>query len=369
MDRQSENIELSENAFLWLQNQNNKEKADNLWQGLSAMEKVLLNSVKENSEFMQREIEELKDKNIAIKNHLAFYKAAMKQVDTPVFIKDEEARYCVVNDSFLDFCKITEQDIIGNKVNSLEILTDAEKQKTNERDQELLENLSSVNKEVTFSLKEDKQRFWFNGTGFQDSLGRKGIVGILSDVSSLMAQNDELSTQLDELFSEKKQFEMLAITDPLTGLYNKLSMNIHMQRLIRGNELYNTNFSVLMFDIDHFKQVNDNYGHLEGDEVLRKTGKLILETSRKVDICIRYGGEEFLILLPGTSLNNAKIFAQRLCYILPKKVVKSDDSSVTISIGVTEYVKDESVEDLIKRADSYLYSAKKNGRNQVMGGN
>jgi len=140
-------------------------------------------------------------------------------------------------------------------------------------------------------------------------------------------------------------------------------MNIRLNEEILKAKRYNTPLSIIYFDIDHFKQINDTYGHKKGDFILKEVSKIILQNIRKTDIFGRWGGEEFIIILPFTNLENALILAEKL----RKKIEEHDFDgiNITISFGVTELKIDDNADTLINRADEALYKAKNKGRNRV----
>ena len=140
-------------------------------------------------------------------------------------------------------------------------------------------------------------------------------------------------------------------------------MNIRLNEEILKAKRYNTPLSIIYFDIDHFKQINDTYGHKKGDFILKEVSKIILQNIRKTDIFGRWGGEEFIIILPFTDLENALILAEKL----RKKIEEHDFDgiNITISFGVTELKIDDNADTLINRADEALYKAKNKGRNRV----
>jgi len=164
------------------------------------------------------------------------------------------------------------------------------------------------------------------------------------------------------------RMQTLAMTDTLTGIYNRRQfMSLGVQEFQRARR-YNRNFSVIMIDIDHFKKVNDTYGHMVGDSVLQQVAVLIQRTLRSVDIPGRYGGEEFSIILPETGTEEAQRVAERLRSLLEEKVmlVVNHSIRITASFGVASYVRDDqSLETLLNQADRALYTAKQAGRNQV----
>lgn len=156
-----------------------------------------------------------------------------------------------------------------------------------------------------------------------------------------------------------------ASTDSLTGLLNRRALyqvlNIEMERFVR----YQKPFSVINFDVDHFKNINDTHGHLVGDEVLRDMAQLVRNTIRQVDYAGRWGGEEFLIILPDTDLHAAGFLAERLRVAL-RQSYYGKVSNVTASFGVTAYQAGQNLEEMLHSADSAMYQAKQNGRDQVV---
>jgi len=128
-------------------------------------------------------------------------------------------------------------------------------------------------------------------------------------------------------------------------------------------------FSVLMIDIDKFKNINDNYGHGIGDLVIKKVASVCEKSIKTDDLAIRWGGEEFVILLTNTDIKNGEIIAERIRSNIEKSIIQIDEKksiSITISIGITQYLNNENSESIVNRADEHLYSAKKTGRNKVV---
>ncbi len=165
-----------------------------------------------------------------------------------------------------------------------------------------------------------------------------------------------------------KETQDQAITDPLTGVYNRRGLfqigDFEFERARRINRP----FSAMIFDIDHFKKVNDQYGHATGDQTLRGMAERCRVSSRSVDVIGRYGGEEFVVLLPETNLESARMVAERLRMTIMKEPFATDggDLPVTISIGVAETSQQDTLKTLIERADMALYEAKRAGRNCVV---
>lgn len=158
-----------------------------------------------------------------------------------------------------------------------------------------------------------------------------------------------------------------ALTDPLTGAYNRRQMDISLTEAIERNRRTGAPVSILALDIDHFKRVNDDFGHHVGDKVLKGMVSLIKNRSRKLDRLFRMGGEEFLLLLPDTRANAAVKQAEALRKLMSETAL-IEQRPVTISIGVAEYWSEQTQEEWMQTADDALYQAKNQGRNMVVCG-
>lgn len=180
----------------------------------------------------------------------------------------------------------------------------------------------------------------------------------------------ELAERNRQLESMLHHVESLAITDPLTGIFNRRRFNDVLRREVAVTRRYKNALSLLMLDLDHFKQINDRFGHDAGDDVLRAIANTLTSGLREVDLAARYGGEEFAVIMPQTAKANAAIVARRIgAHIAGMKFTFHGESvGVTSSIGVAD-VADLSVieaENLVKAADIALYEAKRTGRNRIV---
>lgn len=180
----------------------------------------------------------------------------------------------------------------------------------------------------------------------------------------------QTATDLNQVSTLKRE----NILDPLIGIYNRRHLNLKMTEEIERAHRYNFQLSMLLLDIDHFKNVNDTYGHYIGDLVLKSLGHLLLKNVRKTDIVARYGGEEIAIIATHTSVPTAADLAERLRQVVETSVMVPADEqegrqavSISVSIGVAGL--DQQIVDrqsLIERTDEALYSAKQKGRNRVV---
>jgi diguanylate cyclase (GGDEF)-like protein len=178
---------------------------------------------------------------------------------------------------------------------------------------------------------------------------------------------DELKEKNRELEAVLSKLEVLAITDPLTELYNRRYFETVMEREFSRTVRYKSPSSCLMIDVDHFKNVNDEYGHRAGDLVLKELATIIKDCLRKIDTVARWGGEEFIVLLPGTNKTNALRAASRILNSISGHKFSGIAQQITVSIGIAS-VPDppiNSAERLIDTADFALYEAKSKGRNRI----
>ncbi|AEA33669.1 GGDEF domain-containing protein [Hippea maritima] len=171
---------------------------------------------------------------------------------------------------------------------------------------------------------------------------------------------DEAKKTIEELKEKLKKAEENLIIDPLTGVYNRRGLLHFLKIEIARAKRYKQPMSIIMADLDHFSRVNNTYGHLAGDIVLKGFCKTVKSLIRATDIAARYGGEEFIIILPNTDIDSAYEVAEKIRNAISKLKFKYKDEtfSITSSFGVSQYKDDETIEKLIKRADAALYKAK-----------
>ena len=204
-------------------------------------------------------------------------------------------------------------------------------------------------------------------SGAMDYLIKDGLTaGALNRAVSNAVEKVEMRRDM-----QKRHEELVkaSITDELTGIYNRRYAMVRLTEEMERSKRYSTPLSILMLDIDFFKKVNDTYGHIAGDEVLKNFSSMLMDLSRTTDIVGRFGGEEFLVVLTDTQEHYAFQYAERVCELLKttKHRVETDTViHVACSIGVASYSSSlTSVSSFIARADSALYKAKETGRDKV----
>jgi diguanylate cyclase (GGDEF)-like protein len=233
--------------------------------------------------------------------------------------------------------------------------------------------------ELTKSIKEANDTDVIVMTGYGDDYSYEEAINVgASDFVIKPVRLEELLLRLKRVLKEREltkervrmmeKLQRLAVTDGLTKLYNSRSFYSQLETEVDRFNRYKHPLALLLLDLDHFKEYNDNYGHLEGDKVLVRFSQIIKSCLRANDSAYRYGGEEFTVILPETAGAEARTVAQRIRSALeaerfsPKN---GKDVQITISIGVTEYQVEEELSTFIQRADKAMYLSKQNGRNKV----
>ncbi len=198
----------------------------------------------------------------------------------------------------------------------------------------------------------------------------KGVSAMASRLKSMVDQLESYSHGLEnEVKRRTEELELLSVTDELTGLFNRRYLNRIMQEELSRCLRYGTNLSVCLLDVDHFKRINDYFGHQVGDDVLVSLANLLESSIRDTDIVGRFGGEEFVLIMPNTGLEEALLVADKIRMLVQKIIVLDGGAlPVTVSIGVVGCVESQikSLNEFISKADRALYSAKDLGRNRVV---
>lgn len=190
--------------------------------------------------------------------------------------------------------------------------------------------------------------------------------GISDYIQLPLSQNDIIARL--HLQRYRKKIITDRFLDSLTNTYNKSYLLEHLNRILAQNYINESPLSIIMIDLDMFKNINNKYGHLTGDSILKQIGKLMNKEIRSDNILARFGGDEFILLLPRTSLNQAILVAERIRLAIEKSSYKtSKDTYInfTASFGVTEIDESDSVESFINRSDKALYNAKNQGKNKI----
>jgi len=233
--------------------------------------------------------------------------------------------------------------------------------------------------DLTRIIKRDKEADVIVMTGYSDNYSYEEAINTgASDFVIKPVRLQELMLRLKRVLNERdlskerirmmQKLQKLAVTDGLTKLYNSRSFYSQLETEVDRFNRYGHPLTLLLLDLDHFKDYNDSYGHLEGDKVLVRFSQIIKSCLRANDTAYRYGGEEFTVILPETGGEEARTVAQRIRAALEAErfsPLNEEDVKITISIGVTEYQHKEELSTFIRRADKAMYRSKQKGRNMV----
>lgn len=210
-----------------------------------------------------------------------------------------------------------------------------------------------------------------------DSASTDGVKKLLGNtrkmqgaISSLNHKLEDSQRKIEQLRVEVEKAKEDALADGLTGLVNRRGFDLALAACLSPSDAQPQGTSLLMTDIDHFKKVNDTYGHLFGDKVIRAVAQILKENVKGKDTAARYGGEEFVVLLPDTSIEGARVVAEKIRATIERSRIRRTDNNeeiarITVSLGVASYRPGESASEFIERVDTALYASKHQGRNLV----
>lgn len=252
-----------------------------------------------------------------------------------------------VSSAFIESSKYEKEELIGKKMNII---------KNSQEDENKYKDLWETIK---------------NGETWHGEIKNKNKIGEIYWLEQYIIptidkdNEEEIFVSVGTDVTAKKLLEEMATIDKLTGLYNRQMLDEFLRKEVEANKRHLNDLSIILIDIDHFKNVNDTFGHQMGDFVLATIAKLIMNNSRKSDIQGRYGGEEFVVICPKTEKKSALVLAEKIRLVVEN--FKFEMIGVkTISLGISSLDQNDTVEILIKKADIALYKAKNTGRNKVV---
>lgn len=292
------------------------------------------------------------------KSYHEFIKTMIEIIPVPLFYKDRKGSYLGCNKAFEEFIGISKEEIIGKTVYEISKKNNAETYA--DMDQQLFDNPGTQSYEYEYENSNNEKKYVvFNKVTYNNSSGEvNGIIGIVNDITEIKKRETELT--------EKTFF------DSLTGILNRRFFDENVENEWKKCLRENASLSLIMLDIDYFKKYNDHYGHQRGDDCLKKVAQEIrISLLRPSDIAMRYGGEEFVVILPNTKMHGAQRVAERIRQNITNLAIDHEDSTVskvvTLSQGIAEMNnKEDTVYECLKNADRSLYEAKNQGRNMIV---
>ena len=311
----------------------------------------------------------------ALQQKEQYLSAILDNVGACIYIKDKSLRFEYINRMTEDVFRLSTADVVG-KTNE-DVMGDKQGAIFSKTDQEVFDTGDLVSCLESFDTAHGARYYWtVKAPLFDQHKNIERLIGMSTDITSqimlekqLRSANQALNQRVKEVEALRAELEESAIRDPLTGLYNRRYLDDFVQKEWARSERNRHPISVALLDLDRFKLINDNYGHATGDKVLVEVARLINSVARKTDVVCRFGGEEFVLLMPGAPIDIAVDRAEQFLKAVEAMQIESAGVviQVTVSAGVACFPEDAvSFEGLVAIADRALYSAKKNGRNQVV---
>jgi len=300
------------------------------------------------------DITEEKKLDKKLKEQKQLLDTVLDNVDAYIYMKDSERTFKYVNSKVAELFGNTVKNIVGKK--DTEVLPIEVAEHFNLSDQKVFDtNQKQVIEESSEDENGNTNHYISTKIPYYQEGELPALIGF--------------STNVTELYLLKEEFKKQANTDPLTELYNRRYFTEHAEREFHLAKINLQSMSLISIDIDHFKNINDQFGHPIGDSVLIAVAKCILASVRKNDILARIGGEEFSVLLPNTSLAAAKVIGEKIRLNQSDLLITGQwkgEIKITVSLGISHLkVEDKDFDELFSRADKALYQAKASGRDQV----
>lgn len=298
------------------------------------------------------------------------YKYIIENIKDIIWEMDSNLIFTFISPTSKDMVGYEADEMVGRCM--LDFLTNESKNRISEQwKQKILSRVSGDSKEavlldVQFICK-DGRKMWVEVSAKPVYSDEKfqGYIGTTRDISEKKLFENQLGKYIKELKTANVRLEEMATFDMLTGAYNRRRFEQYIKSSVDIKLKYKSDFSIIMFDIDYFKQINDICGHNNGDKILKDISAIVKNTLRDTDKLFRWGGDEFIILLPGTSLKDAYKVAEKVRSSIESNDFGTQYNRVTVSLGVGEYKKGDSIDQYVSSVDKALLMAKSNGRNRV----
>lgn len=295
---------------------------------------------------------DLKLNTVDLKLDNNLHKVLLDQTGAYIYIKNLNREYVYINEITQELFQKEKEFILGfddSHFFELDALSDIIN-----NDNWVL-NLGKVVKDEEINIRKGDKEI----TVYQTV--KKPIYNCVNKIVGLLG----ISTDITEMYLLKEKLKTLVFIDDLTKLNNRKSYNENIKRLLSEYQRYKTPFSMVIYDIDNFKQINDSYGHAVGDKVLVEMSALIKSYIRETDYIFRIGGEEFAILFTQTKIAKAKSVSEKIRASVENNLNVIKDKKITISLGVSEIKPEDKENTIFKRVDELLYKSKASGKNKI----
>jgi diguanylate cyclase (GGDEF)-like protein/PAS domain S-box-containing protein len=282
-------------------------------------------------------------------NHL---KQTLDNIPSYVYIKNKDSKYLYANKLTLQLFNCSEEELIGRS--DTDFFPSETASYLREVDLKVLNGLNNEQEIGVDNSDGSKTTYLEIKSPIFSSNDSKEIIGLLG-----------ISTDISKIKQLEVELIQSSNTDPLTHLHNRKSYNEQIKKSLGLYNRYETPFTMIIYDVDDFKHINDKYGHKVGDNVLINLSKFITSMIRENDYHFRIGGEEFVLILSNTTIDNGKTIAEKICKSVSENEKILEVDKVTISMGIAEVIENDTEDSLFKRVDELLYKAKRGGKNKV----
>jgi diguanylate cyclase (GGDEF)-like protein/PAS domain S-box-containing protein len=317
-------------------------------------------------EALQQRIRELEEESIKGKRAIAElseseerYRLLVENANEAILVIQDGTVKFVNNRAIASF-GYSEQEFLSIPI--LELIHPEDRDVVTERYLQKIHGDKMPTRYTYRTLRKDGQTQWIaNSSVMIKWEGRPATLNIITDITDRKRMEEVL-------LESEKRYRELSIIDDLTQLYNSRHFYNQLKMEIDRADRYGQPLTVLFLDLDDFKQFNDTYGHVEGDRVLLRLGQVVRSQLRQTDSAYRYGGEEFIILLPMTTSKDGVVMAERIRTGFKREnfsAVTGKDVHMTVSIGIAQYKPGENMKAFVHRVDQLMYQAKKNGKDRV----
>lgn len=287
----------------------------------------------------------------------------LNSIPLEAYLKNEAGQLLFYNKAVAERFGVDQNEWLGKS--SRELWSQDKADQIVSEEQYVLQSGESHQSYVELPGKHGGMEYWKTiKTPIRLLTGESMLANISLNMTEDLRREAALQKAQDELEEANRKLRSLSLTDNLTGLWNRRAFDSHLETEVFRAHHASTPLTLLMIDVDNFKLLNDAYGHSHGDDVLRQVSEILRRSVRASDVAVRFGGEEFAVVMPGTSMEIAKVVCERIRLAL--KAAPWPHRPVTVSIGIARCMPGVTADDLLKMADDAMYCAKRGGKDRAI---
>lgn len=286
---------------------------------------------------IQQQDEQLRAELERLQARYDFLLAAVDNLPNPIFMKDEDARFFFFNKAYSEFFNMKRSEYIGKSVLDLDYLPPEDRERYQSEDLKAIQQLDVISYDATFTAPDgDDHPTYYWSRGFEDTIsGKHGLVGEIVD-----------------LYKERK-----------IDVYNRSVLWDKETELVESGKAHS---HLVLFDLDNFSTVNEKFGHMKGDEILVQFAGFLRMESRPTDLPVRYGGDEFILVLNDADVKEAEAIAEKIRQRCEKDLLMPDGNAVTVTAGICAISESDNIDSIAGRLQEHIAESKKQGRNKVI---